>query len=259
MKKQDKIRVMNVAIETGQIMLTNGAETYRVEETIKRMAESRGLKNVNVFVIPTGIMISCQINDETYSRLIRINPSSIDLEVIDQSNAFSRLFTTTDMPIHTAEQYLKSLEGLPKFSNRTYYFFGALAGSFFVLLFGGTLTEFFLTYFASLATLFVLSRLNSKVFNFFIKNVIGGIAGSSIALLLVLLAQSFGFTAYFDKVVIGPLMTMVPGVALTNGIRDLISGELLAGNAKMTEALFVAIALAFGVGIVLQFALKLST
>jgi uncharacterized membrane protein YjjP (DUF1212 family) len=56
-------------------------------------------------------------------------------------------------------------------------------------------------------------------------------------------------------VIIGPLMTLVPGVSLTNGIRDLISGELLAGSAKIMEALFIAIALAFGVGMVLQFVL----
>ncbi len=53
-------------------------------------------------------------------------------------------------------------------------------------------------------------------------------------------------------------MTLVPGVALTNGIRDLISGELIAGSAKMMEALFIAIALAFGVGIVLQIVISLS-
>jgi len=59
-------------------------------------------------------------------------------------------------------------------------------------------------------------------------------------------------TADFNTVIIGPLMTLVPGVSLTNGIRDLISGELIAGTTKMMEALFIAIALAFGVGIVLQ-------
>ena len=62
--------------------------------------------------------------------------------------------------------------------------------------------------------------------------------------------------ASINTVIIGPLMTLVPGVSLTNGIRDLISGELIAGSAKIMEALFIAIALAFGVGIVLQFSMK---
>ena len=52
-------------------------------------------------------------------------------------------------------------------------------------------------------------------------------------------------------------MTLVPGVALTNGIRDLISGELIAGSVKIMEALFIAIALAFGVGVVLQLSLAI--
>ena len=79
-----------------------------------------------------------------------------------------------------------------------------------------------------------------------------------LGILLVLLMASFNQFADYNKVIIGPLMTLVPGVALTTGIRDLISGELVAGSAKMMEALFIAIALAFGVGIVLQIVISLS-
>lgn len=258
MTEKDYKRIINIAVETGKIMLLNGAETYRVEETVSRMASSRGVESVNVFVIPTGILVSSNFNYETQTKLIRVSPSGINLEAIDHANAFSRNFSTTQMTLKEAENTLISFEEFPKFSSYIYYFFGAMAGGFFVLLFGGTLTEAVLSYFASLCTLFFWSTLSKKKLNFFLKNILGSFCGSLVGLIGVLLAQSIGANASFNQVLIGPLMTMVPGVSLTNGIRDLISGELLAGSAKIMEALFIAIALAFGVGMVIQIVLYLT-
>lgn len=258
MTEIDYKRIIDIAIETGKIMLLNGAETYRVEETVSRMATSRGIEAVNVFVIPTGIMVSSTYSGQTHTRLMRVSPSGINLEGIDHANAFSRNFSTSQMTLSEAEKTLKTLETLPKFSNKVYYFFGAMAGGFFVLLFEGTMIEFALSYFASLCTLFFWSALSKRKLNFFIKNILGSFCGSFIGLVGVLIAQWLGLDASFNRVLIGPLMTMVPGVSLTNGIRDLISGELLAGSAKIMEALFIAIALAFGVGMVIQMVIYLT-
>lgn len=245
-------RIINIAIETGKIMLTNGAETYRVEETVKRMIESHNIGEVNVFVIPTGIIVSTNYSDFPVTRLVRVSPSGIDLEGIDHANAFSRAFSTNTLTLDEAEDKIKSLNTLPKFSKTAYYLLGGMAGGFFVLLFGGTLLEFLMSYIASITSLYFLTILHQKKLNFFIRNILGSFLGSFVGMSMVLLINQVGYQASFDMVIIGPLMTMVPGVSLTNGIRDLISGELLAGSAKIMEALFIAIALAFGVGMVIQ-------
>ncbi len=123
------------------------------------------------------------------------------------------------------------------------------------MLFGGTLIEFLLSYIASSLTILIWDNLNSVNMNFFIKNIISGFLASLICFIGISIGKIAGIEASFNMVIIGPLMTLVPGVSLTNGIRDLISGELLAGSAKIMEALFIAIALAFGAGMVLQFVL----
>ena len=71
-------RIIKIATQTGKIMLSNGAETYRVEDTVQRMAESRGLEDVNVFVITTGILFSATHAGETITILERVNSQSID-------------------------------------------------------------------------------------------------------------------------------------------------------------------------------------
>lgn len=245
-------RIVEIAMNTGKFMLLYGAETYRVEETVERMAVSKGLNEVNVFVIPTGIIFSATYEGQTHTRLKRVAPSGIDLEYIDAANAFSRQFTANNMSLEEAEKRIEAFADMPKFKPWMTYIFGGMAGGFFVPLFGGNFVDFLLSYILCIVTLFTWNLLSKRKLNFFIKNLLGSFVSSLLGFFFVLFAKDIGLSTSFNMVLIGPLMTMVPGVSLTNGIRDLISGELLAGSAKIMEALFVAIALAFGVGIVLQ-------
>jgi uncharacterized membrane protein YjjP (DUF1212 family) len=43
-------------------------------------------------------------------------------------------------------------------------------------------------------------------------------------------------------------MNLVPGVAITNSMRDIIAGDLVAGLTKLTEALIIGTAIAIGTG-----------
>ena len=47
-------------------------------------------------------------------------------------------------------------------------------------------------------------------------------------------------------------MLFVPGLAITNAIRDTIAGDLVSGLTRAAEAFFVAISIAVGTGIVLS-------
>lgn len=248
-------RLIKLSTQTGKLMLENGAETYRVEDTVQRMIASKGPYEVDVFVIPTGIMLSVVHMEEVISLLERAKPEGIDLERIDRANQFSRRFTNGELTLDEAEMYLIDLLETPKFSKPIKILASGMGGGFFVLLFGGSFIEFLLAYLASSMTILISDTIDSKHLNFFIKNIMGGFVATLSSILFVLLIRQTGLSAAVNMVIIGPLMTLVPGVSLTNGIRDLISGELLAGSAKIMEALFIAIALAFGVGIVLQFSL----
>ena len=61
-----------------------------------------------------------------------------------------------------------------------------------------------------------------------------------------------GFGQNLDKIIIGVLMNLVPGVALTNFMRDIIAGDLIAGLTKLVEALLTATGIALGTGVALS-------
>jgi uncharacterized membrane protein YjjP (DUF1212 family) len=56
-----------------------------------------------------------------------------------------------------------------------------------------------------------------------------------------------------DKIIIGSVMTLVPGLLVTNAVRDLMAGHLVSGLSKGAEALLTAFAIGSGIAVVLSF------
>ena len=76
----DENKIIDVVMTAGRILLESGAETYRVEDTMARIATSYGLENTHSFVTSTAIIFS--LNDRTKLDWIRIDERSTDLEKI---------------------------------------------------------------------------------------------------------------------------------------------------------------------------------
>ena len=75
---------------------------------------------------------------------------------------------------------------------------------------------------------------------------------SSFAAFIAILSVKLGISYQSDKIIIGALMTLVPGIAITNCMRDLIMGDYMAGLARMADALLIALGIAVGVASVLS-------
>ena len=54
-------------------------------------------------------------------------------------------------------------------------------------------------------------------------------------------------------IIIASVMTLVPGKAITNGIRDLMASHLLSGVSVLADALLTASAIGIGIATVLSF------
>ncbi len=252
--KQDEIkRLLVLSITAGKIMLKNGAETYRVEELIMTLCQTRGLPNVQVFAIPTGIFLSVDYDGELYSYIDRTRVKRIDLEKIVMVNDFAREFCGGGITVEQGMVRLKEINKGKAFPKWTRYLFSGIAGGFFCLLYQGSWPAFLSAFLCSVLVTILMDVFDKSGLTFFIKNIFGGMATALLTLLLTGGAALLGFEMNVGKVMIGPLMTLVPGVAMTNAVRDIISGHLVAGGARLLEATFVAIAIALGVVIVLHF------
>lgn len=249
-EREEVKKLLVLATLAGRLMLKSGAETYRVEDTVIRICQSRkDIQHVDAFVIPTGIFISLEFKGELISYIKRVKTISIDLNKISLVNEFSRTFVSTHMSIEDGIKEIKRINKISIYSNIIKSLFGAIASGFFCLLFQGTILDFLGAFIVSFIVLFLLNSISKLKLTFFLDKFIGSVFISILSYFLIKLSLGDSL----DKVIIGSIMPLVPGVAITNAIRDTMSGDFLSGLSRGMEAIFSALAIAFGVGIVLFF------
>ncbi len=247
MTSQDKKSILRIALYAGEILLKNGSETYRTEDTIEKICNSRNLKHVSSFVTPTGIFIS-ENRFDGICFIKRIKERTINLEKISEVNSFARDFVDSDMSSEDAIKNLKRIDKANKYGGKTRVVFTGLASGFFALLFGASVSDFFLAFIIAMITIIVTDKINILSKTAFLGNAVGG----ALITLLALVSRKFGLGNSTDMIIVGAIMPLVPGVALTNGLRDFISGDLVSGVSRVAEAILIAVAIAAGAGTVLK-------
>lgn len=245
--------ILKLAVYAGEMMLMYGAETYRVEDTIRRICISGGIPFAESFVTPTGIFVSVEdANGEILSMIKRIENRSIDLNKVSLINDFSRQFAKGKISVEEGFIILDKIKTMKKYNVLTRMLCGGVGSAFFTLIFGGTYMDSLATLVIATVVEYILIFLDKYNLSLFFINILGGFVTAIMSIGLV----NIGLGNNIDKVIIGTIMTMVPGVALTNAIRDTISGDLVSGSSRAEEALIIAIAVAAGIGSILNLYLK---
>lgn len=240
--------IMDTCMLAGQIMLQSGAETYRVEDTMTRIANSYGLPGAHSYVTPTAIMFS--ITGAESARLARIQERTTDLHKIAQVNSISRQISSDQLAPTEAFLLLKVIEAGPaEYSPWMKMIAAAISSGCFTIMFQGSWGDFIPSMVAGFAGYTTMLYLHKWVqVKFFAELCAAFIIG-----LLASLFLGYGWGNELDKIIIGSVMPLVPGLLITNAIRDLIAGHLVSGISKGADALLTAFAIGAGVAIILTF------
>ena len=219
METSRKKAILHLAVRAGEIMMKCGAEIYRVEDTIVRICKACGIDNVEVFAMPTGIFVTLDndlSNDSVSTYIRRIRSGETDLQKISLVNQFSREFTTTDLSIEAGMQRLDEIE-----REKRYHFFVRVTGASvvaacFAVMFGGNAIDFGCAFITG-TICYTLSRFLEKYeINFFIR----GMCCCAVAAFIALVIAASLKGASYGPIISGTIMLFVPGVAITNSIRD---------------------------------------
>lgn len=242
--------IMDVCLLAGKIMLQSGGETYRVEDTMTRIAASFGLKQTHSYVTPTGIIFSAEGTGPTRTKLIRISERSTDLKKVDLVNSISRGISNGEIDLQEAAERLNEIHSMDlTFPFRIQVVAASLASGCFMIMFNGTWNDFLpamLTGGAGFLSYVYFHRfVPVKFFSEFLASFIIG--------LMSFFFVKMGFGHQLDKIIIGSVMTLVPGLLVTNAIRDLMAGHLVAGLSKGAEAFLTAFAIGAGIAAVVSF------
>lgn len=253
-------KAAELAIETGKLVLESGSETHRVEEMMHKVCRGFGYYESECYVTLTGIFLTLKsAQGEVVTLVKRIEKRTVDL---DKISAISKL--TDDLQRHNCRDKTKSkcnpmseaefsrrldtIKARKQYPDWIKYICGGITPGFFCLLFGGSWLEFGVAFMMGIIVSVILRILTRLQLNTFLLNAVG--AG-----LVVWIAKMAGLhIAYMntDNIIIGGIMLLVPGLAITNAIRDSMAGDLVAGTARTVEAFYIAAAIATGAGSMLK-------
>lgn len=232
----------------GRIMIESGAETYRVEDTMLRMAHSQNMLAAQCYATPTGIIFSLGKTQPT--RITSISNRVTDLQKIALVNSVSRRLTSHMITLEEAYDELKSIQ-------KTNYFLpiyiqvisAALASGCFLIMFKGGWSDFLFACLAGGLGFLVLLLINDLTKVKFFAEFTASLVVGSIAVFSV----KYGHGTEIDKIVISSVMPLVPGILITNAVRDLIAGHFMSGMAKGVEAFLTAFAIGAAIAVTLSF------
>ena len=240
----DDKSIANMAVLAGEIMLRSGAETYRVEDTIKHILDTAGTAETESLVMLTGIIVTIdRPGQEAVTVMRRVHDRGTNMHRIVEVNEISRKYCAGDLSAEETWEKLKKIKG-KQYTVWMYNLSTILVPAGFAPLFGGGLREIFAAGGAGIV-LAVLMTIGKRVkTGAFILNILCA-AGIAVAAVLLKLWNPL---LNMDTVIISGIMPLVPGVAITNAIRDTLRGDYISGGARALEAFVTAAAVAIGVG-----------
>lgn len=236
-------KLLSCAMDIGEQMLISGAEIHRVEESISRMCYAFGATRVDIFSITSSMVATMYTKDGTcYTQTRRITSSANNFEKIHQLNDLSRQICEKHLTEPEIRARLQTIMQQRPYSVWVEIASYALIAGAFTLFFGGTVVEALVSLLiGAIVRLGMIASdrvVSNKIFSKFISSVI--------LTALSFVALRLGCVSTVDLLIIGNIMSLIPGIGLTNALRDLFTGDSIAGLLRSIEAALVALAIAAG-------------
>ena len=270
-------RALELVTRIGEVLLKNGGEIFRVQQTMQLVAKAYGIPGFQVYVLANGLFVSMQEEGRTITRpvesgdaagqehlfgqehlasqahlasQVRYVPlSSVHLGRVAAVNNLSREIVAQKYTVEEASRKIEQIDKLPFTSNAVQTLMSGLGAGAFCILFGGSLLDSAAAFLSGLVLWIFVLFLTARGANKIMVNIL---ASALVTAMGVLFFHLFSFGDSMDMIVIGSIVPLLPGVPLTNSISDYLNGDYLSGTIRMIDAVLVACCIALGVGIVLR-------
>ena len=235
--------IMELILDIGEEMLFAGAEIARVEDTLTRMSMAYGAIEVDAFALTSVMLLTVTYPDGSVLTNTRrvVAGGETNFSKIDKLNSLSRRCCKQPLEIDELRAEIEKITKSP--ITGIYSYVGSfLAAAGFAVFFGGTWKDALVSGAFSLIICYLSSilspRIPNKVFYYFVTSML---IGFGICLVTKYIP---GFNT--DMIIIGDIMVLVPGIAFTNAVKNMLIGDTLSSLIKLTECLVWTCALAGG-------------
>ncbi|MBR3929161.1 MAG: threonine/serine exporter family protein [Clostridia bacterium] len=242
MHTQNLNKIFTQILDLGEIMLRSGGEVYRVEDTIARLVKAYGASESHVFCIPSNIIVTITIDGVEITHSRRVVNVQTNLELLDRMNDLARKICRETPDAEEFARLIKEKSNVRRYNHIEKILIYAVISSSFAVFFGGSWLDAAASAVAGVVLYFAGMLARAIGGNIVFQDIFC----AAISAFFAVIFTRLGFGHDADKIIIGNVMLLIPGVELVNGMRDFITGDIQAGTMHVAEALFLAIAIAVG-------------
>ena len=244
---EEQREILDAAMQAGHILLENGAEIFRVEETIDRICHYYGIESGNAFVLSNGIFItSGNEREEIFAKVQHIPVSGVHLNRGAAVNQLSREIVEGRYTIGEVRERLDEIRVMPGKTKTMQILASGVGSACFCMLFGGNFMDSAAAFVSGVLLYFYVLYISGP----HLSKIVGNIGGGALVTFLCSVMYLLSVGQHLNFMIIGSIMPLVPGVAFTNAIRDIADGDYISGSVRMLDALLVFFCIAMGVGLV---------
>ena len=236
-------KVLELASQAGHILLENGAEISRVEDTMARISSHYGVDSGHFFVISNGIFTTNSAG--RYANVEFIPIRGIQLSKVVEVNRLSYDIASGKYSVDEALSRLAGIKAQPAKPAWEQILGSAFGAAGFSIVFGGGFTDCAAAFVAG-ALLYVFALFISGKY---LSKIVGGICNALVATLVSVALFRLGFGHSLGNIIIGAIMPLIPGVPFVNGVRDLANSDYIAGLTRLTDAMLGFFCIAIGVAL----------
>ena len=238
MTRDEAEQYLYYAMTIGEQLLCCGAEVGRVEDTIRRICLAYGASRADVFSITSSIVTT--IYGEDFG--ICTQGMANDLGRLDDLNQLSRFICEFRPKPEEIQRRLDVIRNKKGYSFRTQILIYAVISGSFSVFFGGDLNDMIASALIGIALKLFEAFVKRGALNSLLTVLLCCGAGGVLSNLTVLI----GLGHHADLISIGNIMLLIPGIAFTNSLRDMFSGDTITGLIRCMESILLALVVGLG-------------
>lgn len=243
-------KVLELALEIGVGLLSSGGSVSRVETAVDRICMAYGAGEVNVAAFPSMVIASVRTRDDReVSFMKRVYSSTNNLHLLEKYNQLSRDVCAKKVDIDSGLRRSFEISHVKPRDKRLTVLGAGLVSATYSVFFGGSIADCLPAFIVAFVMQAMYEVLNSRSLNAyattFILSLLGGVLSISLCKLFLLC----GLVCHGSMVMIGSIMILIPGLLMTNAVRDLFTGDLMSGSFQILNALLLTVVIAAGYGL----------
>lgn len=243
---------MQVVMRVGTLMLRSGTISFRVEQSMQRIAHALGVERLDAYVTLTGIIASIHCGSQHYTQMGRIKTLGTDMNRVSLVESLTRTIDRPTPP-KTIVAALDAIEQhRPLYPRSLIVLSIALACGAFALLGGGQLVEFIGATLGAGVGQAIRFKLIDRKLNPIPITVLCAAIATLLCYFTTFALESVGHSTPTPQYGFqASVLFLVPGVPLVTSALDLVRFDLVSGLSRLMYALLLLFSIAVGILITL--------